>query len=123
MSDDESARFPIGSVIAEQDSVIDPDQVEIETLLFDGPLPGGYLVSHPIEIHVWIEAGEFVADTPELNLHSFGEDRGAAIGNLAQLIVSHDERLERLGDKLSRRMIKDRDRLRIALCSPGASLG
>lgn len=120
MSDDDSARSPFGLLIAEQDTVIDPDHSSMESLLIDGTMPGGYLLRHPIQIHVWIEAGEFVADAPELNVHSFGEDRGAAIGNLTKLIVAHFERLERMSDLLSRGMTEDRDRLRNALVAQDA---
>lgn len=120
MRDDESASSPLGSAIAEQDPFMEPGHGDIEALMFDGPMPDGYGLRHPIQIHVWTEAGEYVADAPELNVHSFGADRGAAIGHLTQLIVSHYERLERHGDKLSQLMTEDRERLRNALVAPDA---
>jgi hypothetical protein len=98
------------------------DQGYRETVFIDGRLSSGYMLAHPIRIDVWIEAGKFVADAPDLNVHSFGEDRDAAIANLCRLLVTHFERLDRRGDMLSPKMAEDRDRLRRVLVARHAQL-
>ena len=90
------------------------------TVLLEGELPGGYALRGPIEVVVWPEGTEAVADAPDLNVHAFGPDADAALANLATRVVDHFERLEEPGERLAPRMRRERDRLRALLIVPGA---
>lgn len=90
------------------------------TVLLDGELPGGCTLRGPIEVVVWLEGSEAVADAPDLSVHAFGADADAALANLATRVVDHVERLEELGERPSPRKRRERDRLRALLYVPDA---
>ena len=77
-----------------------------------GELPGGYYLANALQVRVWIEGAEFVAEQPQLRVHAFGQDQIAAILNLREQLVRQLERLNAAGDKVGPRLTRDRDWLR-----------
>jgi hypothetical protein len=69
-----------------------------------GRLVGPYALRGPLQIHLWIENGEYVADAPALNLHAFGADRDDALSNLRERIVEEYEFLRSEEGRLAPRM-------------------
>lgn len=102
--------------------MIDPRAVGEEgipaTVSEPGSLPGGYGLRSPIPVSVWPESGEFVADSPDVNIHAFGPSADEAVDNLGGQIVDQWLRLEAFGDRLAPRMSRDRDRLRALIVPP-----
>ena len=92
----------------------------VTAMVLDGGLPGGFSLRAPVDVAVWREGAEFVADVPDLNLHAFGADADTALANLRARIVDQFARLDELGDRLAPRMKRERDRLRDLLVAPRA---
>ncbi len=77
-----------------------------------GELPGGYRLLLPLRIHVWRELDEFIAEQPDIRIHSFGPSPEAALSELKAALVEHRDRLEDLGGRLSPALRQERDLLR-----------
>lgn len=91
-----------------------------ETFVLNGRLPNGCELRFPVSIQVWQEGDEFVADSADFNLHTFGTDPEDALQNLRQYLVEHFARLEEQGDKLGPGLARDRERLRSLIIAPRA---
>jgi len=99
---------------------IDGAPVSVTAAVLNGALPGGYVLRTPVNVDVWREGTEIVADAPDLNIHAFGADADTALVNLGTRIVDQLARLEELGDRLAPRMARERDRLRDLPVAPRA---
>jgi hypothetical protein len=94
--------------------------VEEWTAIF-GSLGGGYCLQEPVEVHVWADNEEYIADAPGLNLHAFGADREEALLSLRERIVEEFEFLRSEADagRLAPRMAVIYAALARALNQPG----
>ncbi len=86
--------------------------------VLEGEIGQGYALRSPIQIALWREGREVVADAPDLNLHAFGHDTDEARRNLGASLIEQFRRLEELGDKLGPGLMAERDRLRQLLVTP-----
>lgn len=105
------------SAVVEPDTEVpvpEKDAAVLETL------PDGYALRSPLRVSLWREGGEFVADSPLLDLHAFGDSTDAAVAHLGAQIVDQWLRLAELKDRLAPRMQRQRDRLRDLIVAPGA---
>ena len=91
-----------------------------EVFYITGDLPDGFRLRYALPVMTRIEAGEYVAEQPQLNLHAFGETSIEAILSLRDEIVGHCALLEEMGDRLSVRLMRQREMLRQVLSPPDA---
>jgi hypothetical protein len=91
-----------------------------EVFYVTGGLPDGYRLRVALPVIVQIEAGEYVAEQPQLDLHAFGETPADAILSLRDELTTHYALLEEMGDRLSSRLARQRDDLRRVLAPPDA---
>ena len=75
-----------------------------------GELPKGYHLVRPLDVEVWVEAGEVVASSFELLLTAFGDTEETAFANLKEAIVGRLE-LYQGHTRLSPNMRRNRDHI------------
>lgn len=91
-----------------------------EVFYVTGGLPDGHQLQYALPVIVQIEAGEYVAEQPQLGLHAFGETPTDAILSLRDELATHYALLEEMGGRLSSRLARQRDMLRRVLTPPDA---
>ena len=58
------------------------------------------------------EGDEIVAEQEDFRLHAFGHNRQEAMANLRVALLEHLDELNEMGERLSPRLMADRDLLR-----------
>lgn len=90
-----------------------------EVFYITGELSPGYFLRASVPVCVWAEGEEYVADQPNFRLHAFGPSRVEAILSLREIIAHHLERLERMGDRVSPQLGRDRDLMKRIVLKAG----
>lgn len=90
----------------------DAARQHVEQRVLTGALSAEYALRQPLTVQVWPEDTVFVAATDEIDVHAFGDSLDAAVEALRDAVVEHVSRLEAADDRLSPRMIRERDALR-----------
>lgn len=88
-----------------------------ERYFMRGTFPGGRWLHHPLAVRVAIEASDYVAEQPQTAVVGFGASPMEAIMDLRNSLAEHYEELEAAGEKLSPRLMRQRDWLRQAFTS------
>jgi predicted RNase H-like HicB family nuclease len=83
----------------------------VEMLSIEGGLSDDFVLRSPVQIEVWQEGGEYVADVPDLELHAFGATREEALSNVRAAIIEQHQRFQQLQGRLSPLMQQDAARL------------
>lgn len=92
--------------------VIESTDERYHTFLQIQPKMGkGLNFARPIGVELWREGEEFVAESPEFDVHAFGNDRAEALMALIQYLPTHLRLLESEGDNLAPWLIETRDAL------------
>lgn len=93
-----------------------------ETIRLGGQLPRGYRLCQPIDVRVWIENDEFVADSEDLRVRGFGDDPDEAVAYLKDQIVDQFLRLREHQGQLAEPMRRTLARFEALVQSSHAQL-